>query len=253
MTFHDHFSEGSAAYREARPTYPRQLFEWLATASPATTRAWDCACGNGQATVPLAEFFDEVVGTDASEKQLAEAEQGSRVVYRRATAEASGLDAASVDLVTCAQAAHWFDHAAFHREVRRVLCPGGLLAVWTYGVHSVSPEVDRVVGRYYTEIVGPFWPPERTHVDEHYVNLPFPFARISTPAFEMSHSWDLGQLVAYLETWSATREFKRSSGRDPLEIIGSELASAWGDPTDRRTMKWPLTLLAGYCGESAGS
>jgi ubiquinone/menaquinone biosynthesis C-methylase UbiE len=203
--------------------------------------------------VPLALHFDEVVATDASQSQLDAANTHPKVRFVRAMAEESGIEPESIDLCTVAQAAHWFDHDRFADEVRRVLKEGGLLAYVTYGIHHVSAEVDAVLGRYYTEIVGPFWPPERIHVDEHYRNIPFPFPKLETPPFQIEHDWDMGQVMAYLDTWSSTREYRKAKGTDPREIIWSGLVEAWGDPRTVRKVKWPLTVVAGYKGCSSGS
>lgn len=253
MSFHDLFSHDSAAYREARPRYPSELFDWIASMANGHDLAWDCACGNGQATVPLARHFEKVVGTDASMAQLDAAEPAPNVEYRVARAESSGLSANSVDVVTCAQAAHWFDHRAFHAEVERVLKPGGLLVLWTYGIHTVSPEVDDPMGEFYSQIVGPYWPPERSHVDEHYRNLPFPFSQIDSPSFEMRHEWTVAQLFAYVSTWSASKGYRDARGHDPVELIAERVLDAWGDPERVRMVRWPLTVLAGYAGASSGS
>lgn len=253
MTFHDHFSDASAAYRDSRPGYPPGLFEWLASVAPSRARAWDCACGTGQASVPLADFFERVDATDASAAQIAAAIPHKRVNYRVATAEESGFEARAFDLVTVAQAAHWLDHERFAREVRRVLKPDALLAYVTYGIHHVTQEIDSVVMRYYTEIIGPYWPPERHHVDEHYQNLPFPFERLVTPAFEIVLEWDLEQLLAYLGTWSATKEYVKRNGEDPRALIANALRDEWGDSDQHRIVRWPLTVVAGYPGTSSGS
>lgn len=253
MTFHDHFSDASAAYRDARPGYPAGLFEWLASISPSRERAWDCACGTGQASIPLAEFFDRVDATDASAAQIAAAIPHRRVNYRVATAEESGFKDRAFDLVTVAQAAHWLDHERFACEVRRVLKPDAPLAYVTYGIHHVSPEIDAVVMRYYVDVIGPYWPPERHHVDEHYRNLPFPFEKLVTPSFQIVLDWDLDQLLAYLGTWSATKEYIKKNGEDPRAQIANALRDAWGESEQRRTVTWPLTVVAGYPGTSSGS
>jgi ubiquinone/menaquinone biosynthesis C-methylase UbiE len=152
--FKDHFSKQAADYAKFRPRYPKELFRRLASIAPDTQLAWDCATGTGQAAIELAEFFDRVIATDASEKQIANAERHPRVEYRAATAEESGLDAASVDLVTVAQALHWFDLDRFYAEVRRVLKPQGLLAATAYKLAKISPEIDLIVNHYYSDIVG---------------------------------------------------------------------------------------------------
>ncbi len=243
MSFHDHFSHDSRSYRAGRPSYPPELFAWLASVSPTRKRAWDCACGNGQASVPLALYFDEVIATDASEAQLREAVAARGVSYRLGKAEESGLEDGSVDLVTVAQAAHWFDHEAFHKEVRRVLKPGEVIALWSYGLHSIDPEVDRIVLHFYKDIIGRYWPPERAHVDNAYRDLPFPFPRIDTPTFEMTADWTIDQMLAYLNTWSSVKEYRKANGSDPLDQIASDLSFAWGDVPHPVT--WPLAVLAG--------
>ena len=131
MTFKDHFSRLAAQYAEFRPSYPGALFDLLARIAPSRGRAWDCACGSGQATLDLAERFESVVGTDASAQQVAAAKPHPRVTYAVCRAEASGLETASFDLVTVAQSLHWFDRPGFYAEARRVLKPEGVIGVWT--------------------------------------------------------------------------------------------------------------------------
>ncbi len=160
-TFADHFSAASADYARYRPDYPDRLFAYLADRAPGRRRAWDCATGNGQAARGLARHFAEVIATDASAQQIASAPPHRRVSYRVAPAEDSGLPDESVELITVAQALHWFDRPRFWPEARRVLVPRGVIAVWCYDLLSIDAEVDAVVGRLYRDVVGPYWPPER--------------------------------------------------------------------------------------------
>jgi ubiquinone/menaquinone biosynthesis C-methylase UbiE len=242
QTFKDYFSKQAADYAKFRPHYPGDLFRWLASIAPASALAWDCATGNGQAAIALAELFDRVIATDASEKQVANAEPNPRVEYRVAAAEASGLEAGTVDLITVAQALHWFDLAKFYGEARRVLKRRGVLAAWAYKLATVSPAIDAVVNHYYSDIVGPFWPPERVLV-EKFEELPFPFESVETPAFEMTADWSVEQLLGYLGTWSATQRFMAAEKSDPLEGVEEELRRAWG--TEMRRVSWPLTMRVG--------
>ncbi|MDB4950778.1 MAG: hypothetical protein JWM27_3427 [Gemmatimonadetes bacterium] len=244
MTFKDHFSGHAAEYARSRPGYPAQLFRWLAAESPAAERAWDCATGSGQCAVALAERFAHVVATDASAQQVGSAAPHPRVEYRVAPAEASGLEDASMDVVTVAQALHWFDLPRFWAEAERVLRPGGLLAAWTYGLMLVSPEVDAAVERLYTGEIGPYWPPERAMVDEGYGGITLPFPPVAVPAFSMESDWTLDDALAYLGTWSGVQAFCRATGRDPVRAAAPEIAAAWGDPTARRRVRWPLSILA---------
>ena len=190
----------------------------------------------------MAEVFRRVIATDASEKQIGNAERHPRVEYRVATAENSGIESKSVDLITVAQALHWFDLEKFYLEVRRVLKPRGVIAAIAYKLATVSPAIDAVVNHYYSNIVGPYWPAERVLV-EKFEDLPFAFAKIETPTFEMTAQWAIEELLGYLGTWSATQRFMAAEKRDPLEEVEKELRSAWGG--DVRRVVWPLTVRVG--------
>ena len=246
LHFTDHFAPVAADYASFRPTYPAALFAWLAGIAPGRALAWDCAAGSGQASRDLAEHFERVVATDASEMQIVAAVPHPRVEYRVAPAEASELPDAAVDLITVAQALHWFDLDRFFLEVRRVLKPGGVLAVWTYGVLSVVDEaVDAQVQTFYRETVGPYWPPERRHVETGYRTLPFPFAELEPPEFHMEAFWSLPELLGYFRSWSATSRYIADQGNDPVTALAAVLAPLWGSPDDRRRITWPLAVRIG--------
>jgi SAM-dependent methyltransferase len=244
MRFKDHFSKQAADYAKFRPRYPHPLFEYLSSVAPNRALAWDCATGNGQAAVELAEVFDRVIATDASEKQIANAQPHERVEYRVAAAEYSGIKSGYVDLIMVAQALHWFDLDRFYAEARRTLKPNGILAASAYNLLQIEPGFDAVVNRYYYEVVGPFWPSERKLVEQFAV-LPFPFSEIDAPVFEMAAQWNLEHLVGYLRSWSATQRFIAANQRDPLDEIADELRAAWGDTKQTRRVIWPLTLRVG--------
>ena len=244
MTFKDHFSKQAADYAKFRPRYPQKLFEYLGSIAPNRGLAWDCGTGNGQAAVGLATVFDRVSATDASEKQIANAQSHERVEYRVTRAEKSDLESASIDLIMVAQALHWFDLDRFYAEARRVLKPKGVLAASAYNLLHVEPAIDEVINRYYYEVVGPFWPPERVLI-EKFEELPLPFSEIQAPSFEMIGQWNLEHLVGYLQSWSATQRFIAANRRDPLEQIIDELRRAWGNPQEVRTVLWPLILRIG--------
>ncbi len=243
LDFSDHFSGHAERYARHRPTYPEPLFRWLASLAPACGLAWDCATGNGQCAVALVGHFARVVATDASEKQLAEATPVEGVEYRVEAAERTSLDDGSVDLVTVAQALHWFDVEAFGREFLRVARPGAVLATWSYGRMRVTPEVDRIVGRLMYERLAGDWPPERSHVENGYRDLALPIEPIAAPNFEMTAEWSSRQALDYIGTWSAARRFATREGFDAVEEVESELRRAWGDGL--RTVRWPLAFRVG--------
>jgi SAM-dependent methyltransferase len=250
--FKDHFSQGSDAYRLYRPGYPEALFAWMARVAPRRQAALDCGCGSGQAALALARHFEQVYAVDPSAGQIGSAEPHPRVEYRVAPAEATGLPAASVDLVVAAQALHWFDFERFWPEVRRVARPNGVFAAFTYGLLSVDAAVDRVLGHLYRDLLGPHWPPERRHVDEGYRSIPCPFEEIAAPGFAMSFDWSLDHLLGYLETWSAVKAYRQATGSDPLTQVAHELGAAWGDPNRPLPVSWPLVLRAGRIGQARG-
>ena len=250
-TFKDHFSATAEAYGRYRPAYPAALFESLAALAPGCELAWDCGCGNGQASRGLAAHFAVVHASDPSEQQIAQAVPHPRVTYAVGRAEASGLPDASVDLILAAQAAHWFDHGAFHAEVRRVARPGGLLALVSYGRLAIEPKIDEILRRYHDETLGPHWPSERWLVVEGYKDLPFPFPELEPPALEMADDWTLEHLIGYLGTWSALARYREDRGEDPLPAVSEALAAAWGPPKGSRRVRWPLALRLGRVGEIA--
>lgn len=246
--FKDHFSTQSADYAKYRPVYPQALYDFILAYTHNRRTAWDCATGNGQVAVALASHFQHIIATDASENQIAHAKAQDGVAYHVATAEDSGIMDHSIDLITVGQAMHWFNFEAFYKEVRRVAAEGCFLAVWSYGQHSISPEVDSLVKQFNEEMVGPYWPPERKYVDDGYQSINFPFEQVQAPPIEMSLDIPLMALAGYLKTWSSTQRFIKVQGYDPVETLLPELAEAWGNPEEIKRITWPLIIKAGYVG-----
>lgn len=246
--FKDHFSGVAAGYRAFRPGYPAALFEWLAGVAAGRERAVDLGCGTGQASVALASHFEEVIGIDPSADQISRAAPHPRVRYQVAPAEATGLPDRSADLVIAAQALHWFDPARLHPELARIARPGAVFAAFTYGLCHVTPSVDEAVERLYGDVLGPYWPPERVHVESGYRTLPFPWPELAAPPLAIEESWTLDRLVGYLGTWSATSAYRRATGADPLPLVADALRAAWGPPERERGITWQLTIRAGRIG-----
>ena len=244
MGFKDHFSKQASDYAKFRPRYPRKMFEYLGTITPTRKMAWDCATGNGQAAVELANVFDHVIATDASESQIANAEPHDHVEYGVAPAEQSGLQSGSVDLVLVAQALHWLNRDRFYPEIQRVLKEDGVFVASAYNLLRTERPIKEIVRRYYYDVVGPYWPPERALI-EHFPEIPFPFPERKAPEFEIVGEWNLEHLVGYLRSWSSTQRFIAATNRNPLNEIVSDLQRAWGDPEKTRRIIWPLALRVG--------
>ena len=241
----DHFTRVAGQYATFRPGYPDELFDWLAGIAPQREMAWDCGAGNGQATVALASRFAQVLGTDISAAQLASAPELTNVEYRVTPAEASGLPDRSTDLVTIAQAMHWFDLPKFYAEVRRVLKPQGIIAAWGYNRLLIGqPEVQRIVDHFYEQTIGSYWPPERVLVENSYRDLDFPFRHIAVPQLSLHKNWTREHLLGYLRSWSAVGRFKAANGYDPVDALAGEIAAHWPEGKMLR-VEWPLFMLVG--------
>ena len=248
-TFPDHFSDRAAGYAAHRPTYPRELIDFLADAAPGRSLAWEAGCGSGQLSAGLAARFARVVATDPSPEQLAHARQHERIEYRRALAQDSGLPDRCADLAVAAQAAHWFDLEAYYAEVRRVARRGGIIALVCYDLLSAGDDVDPTITSFYNDYLGPYWPRERSLVEAGYRTLPFPFEEIPAPALELHADWTLEQLLGYARTWSGVRALERATGPGAVEALGDELARVWGDGGKAtRRITWPLAMRVGRVG-----
>lgn len=245
MGFHDHFSSAASEYASFRPRYPSALFAALAPLAPARRHALDCGTGSGQAAVGLAEHFDRVTATDASREQIAAAIPHPRVEYAVRPAESSGLEDGSCDLVSVAQAIHWFDRPAFYDEAKRILAPDGVLAVWCYELMEIDPEIDRRVLVFYKDEIGPYWPPERLLVESGYRTIDFPFDELPVPPMAIEARFSLADLTGYLGTWSAVIRYREAIGVDPVERLARDLAPHWGDPKTRKVVRWPLSFRVG--------
>jgi ubiquinone/menaquinone biosynthesis C-methylase UbiE len=243
--FKDHFSVTAEKYGKYRPDYPAELFEFLSSLAPGHDRAWDCATGSGQAARGLVKYFHKVIATDASERQIENAIRHEKISYHVAPAHKTAFQAGSIDLITVAQALHWFELDRFYKEAERVLKQNGIIAVWTYNLLTISPEIDKVVEFFYSNVVGEFWPPERKFVENRYENIPFPFPRLPSPSSRMSAKWTVEQLVGYLGTWSAVKRYRDSKGKNPVESIEKELARFWDTRSDVMAIHWPLSVVIG--------
>lgn len=239
------FEQGGEAYARFRPEYPAELAQFLASISPSTALAVDVGCGNGQLTGHLATHFDKVLGLDPSADQIAHATEHPRIAYGCAPAERLPVADHSADLITAAQAAHWFDLPRFYEEARRIAVPHGVVALISYGVLRLDEALDTRFSHFYWQEIGPYWPAERKLVDTGYVDLPFPFEEQAVPVLEICKAWTLEELLGYISTWSAVRSVREASREDILQRFAADLAQLWGSPECRREVRWPINMRVG--------
>ncbi|MCD6013835.1 MAG: class SAM-dependent methyltransferase [Flavipsychrobacter sp.] len=240
----DNFSTGSSEYATFRPESPKEIFDFVSSQLTNFNAAWDCGTGNGQVAAVLADKFKLVYGTDISQQQLSLAQKRDNIIYLNERAEQTTLPANGIDLITIAQAIHWFDFGKFYTEVNRVAVPGGIIAAWTYSTMKLTPEIDAVIDRLYEDITGPYWDKERRYVDEGYRTIPFPFKEISAPEFRIVKHWPIDQFVGYLRTWSGVKHYVAKEGQDPVSLVMDDLKKAWGSK-ELHEIRWPVHTRIG--------
>lgn len=242
---HHLFSDKSELYKTARPNYPSEIFEFLARQCHETQLAWDCACGNGQAAIGLADEFDLIYARDVSNEQIHNAQAHPRIRYSAGPCEQTEYADHSIDLVCVAQALHWFDYDAFWPEVLRVLKPAGVFCALGYNLPSIDESVDALVEQYVLNIIDPYWAPQNQLLWNHYRDVRFPFQQIDHPVFSMTKRWNLDELFAFIHTFSATRRCMQDLGDDFFIIAYEKVKQAWGDEKIKRTADFDFVFYVG--------
>lgn len=238
----DNFSRQSALYAKFRPVYPKSLYDFIYTNLKGSERAWDCGTGNGQVAAVLAKHFKRVVATDISEQQLSKAPAIENISYEKCREELPDYPENFFDLITVAQAIHWFDFEKFYNEVNRVGKQNGLLAVWGYELLRVNAEADTRISNFYENKIGAYWDPERKLIDEKYATIPFPFEEIEAPAFDIQAKWTLNEFEGYLNTWSSVQKYIISNQENPVSKLIEELKPVWHGELG---VKFPVFLRLG--------
>jgi ubiquinone/menaquinone biosynthesis C-methylase UbiE len=239
----DNFSGQSDIYAKYRPTYSPALYDFILSHVVTKESAWDCGTGNGQAAKELAKVFTNVFATDISQKQIDNAVQSHNISYSVQPAEQTDFPDNSFDLVTVAQALHWFRFDAFYNEVKRVTQHDGLFAGWTYSLLRISDEINMLIEYHHYNTLGSYWDNERKYVDEEYRTIPFPFTKIATPVFTIEYEWTIEELKGYLNTWSALQKFTAQHTYNPVDDLVRRIKPYWEQ--ERMKIIFPVHLLLG--------
>lgn len=241
----DLFSNQASLYAQYRPTYPNGLYEFIVQQVPDPKQAWDCATGNGQAAVELARYFEKVMATDISEKQLQQAIPNEKITYSISTAEQTPFPDNSFDCITVAQAYHWFQFDAFEKEVRRVAKPGAVIAIWGYSLVVCAEEaLNTLIRKFYRHTVGAYWDKERRYIDDHYTTVPFPYEALPSKEFQIDVQWNRGQLIGYFNTWSSVQHFIKAHQYNPVDELAIEIEKLWPGE-EFKSFYFPLFLKLG--------
>lgn len=243
--FKDNFSKQAGTYVKYRPTYPAGLFEFLSTLTKGHNLAWDCGTGNGQSAVSLANYYQQVYATDPSGQQIKNALLHPQITYKVEKAEHCALADNTVDIITVAQALHWFDFDTFYATAKRVLKQDGIIAVWCYGLPNISTEIDAIVKHFHDDVIGEFWQAENRLIEKEYKTIPFPFEEIEHPAFQMQKVFSLHELFGLFESWSATQRYIDAHGNNPVKEVEQQLQKLWGNRDDKKTFTWNIILKLG--------
>jgi ubiquinone/menaquinone biosynthesis C-methylase UbiE len=242
----DRFSEQATLYASYRPSYPPELISYILQFVKHKDCAWDCATGNGQAAVLLADHFDKVYATDHSEKQLALAIPKKNISYSVSSAEHTPFPDHIFDLITVAQAYHWLKAESFAREVKRVAKKDGIIAIWGYNIPFCDfPVVNECIEYFYKAIVGKYWDPERRFIDEEYKTVHFPYHELSGRRFEFPVEWHLMQLAGYLQSWSSVVNFQRMHNYNLVDEYLPQLVKSWPDTEEKLLFRFPIFLRLG--------
>jgi len=228
----DNFSTRSREYSKYRPKYPDGVFKFIKDHLNGCEAAWDCGTGNGQVAIELAKFFSSVEATDISGNQLKNAVKKNNIHYTLQPAEKTNFNSARFDLIISAQAVHWFDFERFFAEVNRCIRPDGIIVLLGYGLFYSNNDTNQIIREFYNDTIGPYWDPERSHLDENYRTIPFPFEETDTPGFEQRYQWSIEHLLGYLRTWSAVKHYENKNNLDPVSIIEQRLREAFGNSNE---------------------
>ena len=241
----DLFSKQSDLYARYRPTYPKELYDYILSFVKEKNIAWDCATGNGQAAVALADHFKKVIATDISAAQIEKATFKENIEYIVGPAESTPFQENTFDLVTIAQAYHWIKWKEFKKEVTRVCKPGAIIAIWTYYRNTIGgKKIDDAVHNFYENVTKPYWDYERKYVEEKYTTVEFDYDLLPVKDFETTLEWQREDLIGYISSWSALQKFIKVNGHSPITIIEEEIKKLW--PKDEvKKVTFPIYLKLG--------
>ncbi|MBL3658855.1 class I SAM-dependent methyltransferase [Fulvivirga sediminis] len=238
----DNFSTQAKGYAQYRPDYPQDLYNSIFARLSSYSCAWDCATGNGQVALQLAEKFDKVIATDISQTQLDNAVKHENIKYHIASAENSLLPDQSVDLITVAQAIHWFNHNAFLKEARRVAAPQAWLCYFGYGLIDINEEANKIIRHIHDVVIGPYWDPERAILMNEYDDISFGLNHYEKQYFKYTLPWTIEHMEGYLNTWSSVQKYIKEHNENPVPAVIKHLKEVWKE----NTITFPIFL---HCGQ----
>jgi len=241
----DLFSKQSDLYARYRPTYPKELYEYILSFVKRKDTAWDCATGNGQAAAVLADQFKKVIATDISAAQIDKAIRKENIEYSVCAAESTPFAENTFDLVTVAQAYHWIKWDEFRNEAVRVCKNKAVIAVWMYYNHTTGDKrIDDAVHDFYENVTKPYWDYERKYVEEKYSTVKFDYEPLPVKKFETILHWHREDLIGYISSWSAIQKMIKVNDHSPIPIIEEKIKILWPEGEVKK-VSFPIYLKLG--------
>jgi trans-aconitate 3-methyltransferase len=229
-TFRSYNQKQGENYSQYRGKYHQNLYNavlsYHSSTGGQTDTALDIGCGPGIATRGLAPHFTHVLGLDPSEGMISTARSLGGVTtasepirYEVSTAEDLGaslspdpVKSESIDLLTAATCAHYFDMTAFWKRAADVVKPGGTVALWTTAGVRVHPDVPNAQAIQdaideFQEGLRDYMGPGHILCHELYKALPLPWTlEVPVPEFDeqsfVRKEWNTGGP----ETWQPFKE-----------------------------------------------
>ena len=241
----DLFSKQSDLYARYRPTYPKELYEYILSFVKEKNAVWDCATGNGQAAVVLADHFKKVIATDISAAQIEKATLKENIEYLVCPAESTPFEENTFDLITVAQAYHWINWKEFKKEVTRVSKPEAIIAIWVYFRNMPGDKkVDDAIFSFYENVTRPYWDEARKYVEEKYSTVEFDYDLLPVKDFETTLNWEREDMIGYISSWSAIQKYIKVNGHSPIPIIEEEINKLWPEGEIKK-VRFPIYLKLG--------
>lgn len=237
----DNFSRQAGMYSVYRPLYPAELYAYIFKMVPEKINAWDCGTGNGQVARELSKHFFRVYASDISHNQLNNASAIENITYVHCSAEETIFPEDHFNLITVAQALHWFNFEMFFKEAERVAKKGCVFAAWCYELLYINEPVDLIIRHLYSDVLGKYWDSERKHIENKYESINFPKKMTDAPPMEIRLKWSLSELEGYLNTWSSVQKYIQTRKIYPVDEIVNELRKIWPDE-EVKDVRIPLYL-----------
>lgn len=263
----------AANYKNFRPVYPARFYEYIKehfTSKPK--KAVDLGCGTGQATLELADLAETVQGIDNSPVMIEQARNSKHpanvnfsVGNDRTFAE--DFSPGSVDLITVAQAAHWFDLEAFYKKAYEILRKDGILAIWGYCDQNIQdyPAVSEITTKYsyHPDYLGKHWDEGRDCLRQFFSDskIPATFFRDTEyrvndsktlspdEKLEISKQMTFKDFMDYFRTYSAYHNWVAAHGspeEDILDRMERKITDSTSlKPESKITVKWNTVYMFG--------